>query len=165
MGGGNGFPVYKGDILREFVHISLTYHPMSSKLRLYYELSRLHLFPLGTDTMFWPFGTFVMCSIYMYADRSQGWGVLLSAYSSDMPSPHLSWQLLMFGFTSMAIHSGACVVNDMLDRDFDRKVGKYNSPAGNLPYIYSLQNAPKIVHLLLEKLAWLRPLFSLFSGL
>jgi 4-hydroxybenzoate polyprenyltransferase len=35
--------------------------------------------------------------------------------------------MLMFGFTSVAIHSGACVVNDMLDRDFDSEVGKYHS--------------------------------------
>jgi hypothetical protein len=26
----------------------------------------------------------------------------------------------------MLIHSGACVINDMLDRDFDHEVGKYS---------------------------------------
>lgn len=35
---------------------------MPSKLRLYYELCRLHWFPLGTDTVFWPFGMSVVFS-------------------------------------------------------------------------------------------------------
>jgi len=68
-----------------------------------------------------------MLSWDIFVDRLEGWGLLMSAYSTNMSSESLAMQMLMFGFTSMAIHSGACVINDMLDRDLDRAVGKHYS--------------------------------------
>jgi 4-hydroxybenzoate polyprenyltransferase len=48
----------------------------------------------------------------------------MAAYSTQLPMKNLTIQALMFAIGSILLHSAACVLNDICDRDFDRKVGK-----------------------------------------
>ncbi|KAJ7266402.1 UbiA prenyltransferase family-domain-containing protein [Mycena haematopus] len=72
----------------------------------YYELARLHKFPLGSILVFWP----------------SAWGLTMAAYSIRLPLHHLMVQTAMFALGSTLLHSAACVLNDICDRDIDRKV-------------------------------------------
>ncbi|KAG2346018.1 hypothetical protein BDR05DRAFT_946535 [Suillus weaverae] len=71
---------------------------MPSMARALFELTRLHWFPVGCDFMFWPFA----------------WGFLSAAYHVALPMSHVVKNILFY-------YTG-CVINDILDRDFDRKV-------------------------------------------
>ncbi|KAJ7726984.1 UbiA prenyltransferase family-domain-containing protein [Mycena olivaceomarginata] len=46
----------------------------------------------------------------------------MAAYSIQLPLNHLIIQTLMFAIGSTLLHSAACVLNDICDRDFDRLV-------------------------------------------
>ncbi|KAF7366875.1 4-hydroxybenzoate polyprenyl transferase [Mycena sanguinolenta] len=72
----------------------------------YYELARLHKFPLGNILVFWP------CA----------WGLTMAAYSNRLSLHNLMIQTVMFALGSTLLHSAACVLNDICDRDIDRKV-------------------------------------------
>ncbi|KAJ7250755.1 UbiA prenyltransferase family-domain-containing protein [Mycena rebaudengoi] len=72
----------------------------------YYELTRLHKWPLGSILVFWP----------------SAWGVAMAAYSVELPWQNLLIQTLMFAIGSTLLHSAACILNDICDRDFDRQV-------------------------------------------
>ncbi|KAJ7820494.1 UbiA prenyltransferase family-domain-containing protein [Mycena leptocephala] len=73
----------------------------------YYELTRLHKFPLEAS---W------------YSGPPVPWGLLMAAYSVGLPPRNLIVQTAMFALGSTLLHSAACVLNDICDRDFDRKV-------------------------------------------
>ncbi|KIP05906.1 hypothetical protein PHLGIDRAFT_24822 [Phlebiopsis gigantea 11061_1 CR5-6] len=91
--------------------------PKKSRLRGYYELTRLHKPVLGNSLMFWP------CA----------WGLTMAAYAVGTPLRDLGIQLLLFGIGSTLLHSAACVLNDICDIDFDRLVERTRSrplPAG-----------------------------------
>ncbi|KAJ7734760.1 UbiA prenyltransferase family [Mycena maculata] len=72
----------------------------------YYELTRLHKFPLGSILVFWP----------------SAWGIAMAAFSGDLPIDQLLVQTFMFAIGSTLLHSAACILNDICDRDFDRRV-------------------------------------------
>ncbi|KAJ7776146.1 UbiA prenyltransferase family-domain-containing protein [Mycena metata] len=72
----------------------------------YYELTRLHKFPLGSILVFWP----------------SAWGLTMAAYSVRLPVHSLIIQTIMFAIGSTLLHTAACILNDICDRDFDRKV-------------------------------------------
>ncbi|KAJ7643121.1 UbiA prenyltransferase family-domain-containing protein, partial [Mycena polygramma] len=72
----------------------------------YFELTRLHKFPLGNILVFWP----------------SAWGLAMAAYSVQLPLQSLVLQTVMFAIGSTLLHSAACILNDICDRDFDRKV-------------------------------------------
>jgi len=74
--------------------------------RLYLELSRLHVWPGGTNLFFLP------CV----------WGYLLAARNDPPPADTLIRHfVLLLGFSTL-IGSATCVINDICDRDLDRLV-------------------------------------------
>lgn len=75
------------------------------KLNAYFRLCRFDK-PIGAMLLFWP----------------TAWGVLAGA--SGIPSPYLLGLFLMGSWTS---RSAGCIVNDYLDRDFDKKVQRTQS--------------------------------------
>ncbi|KAG1836791.1 UbiA prenyltransferase family [Suillus subalutaceus] len=77
---------------------------MPSKTRALFELTRLHWFPVGCDFMFWP-----------------GWAFLSAAYRLALPVNEVVENTLFFALLGILVHSAGCVLNDMLDRDLDRK--------------------------------------------
>ncbi|KAJ8595123.1 UbiA prenyltransferase [Rhizopogon salebrosus TDB-379] len=79
---------------------------MPSKARSLVELTRIHWFPVGSDFMFWPFA----------------WGFLAAAYHVALSMKEVVINILFYALLGTLIHSAGCVINDMLDRDFDRKV-------------------------------------------
>ncbi|KAG6915308.1 hypothetical protein DXG01_012231 [Tephrocybe rancida] len=76
-----------------------------STFQLYLELNRLHLFPVGSDMLFWP------C----------GWTLAMAAYRTSRPLNAFLVDLALYIFASTLIHSAACVINDICDRELDAK--------------------------------------------
>ncbi|EMD35418.1 hypothetical protein CERSUDRAFT_53335 [Gelatoporia subvermispora B] len=90
---------------------------MKSKWRGWLELTRLHKSIMGNTLMFWP------CV----------WGLTMAAYAVKYPLYQLLVQTIMFGIGSTLLHSAACVINDICDIEFDRKVERCKTrplPAG-----------------------------------
>ena len=73
-------------------------------LKIFIELTRLNK-PIGFMLLFWP------CS----------WG-LAYAYSLNNNIDLLIFYLLLFFLGSVFMRSAGCIVNDILDRKFDKKV-------------------------------------------
>ncbi|VDB92388.1 unnamed protein product [Peniophora sp. CBMAI 1063] len=91
-----------------------------SKTWLYFQLTRLHMFPLGNIHVIWP-GL---------------WALTLAAYGTNMPVADFIYRAILCIAGGTLVHSTACVLNDICDIDFDRQ-GKRtkNRPlaAGLLP--------------------------------
>lgn len=80
--------------------------PQRSIARAYWELARMHKFPVGSILVFWP------CV----------WGYLLST-GDNLPEPvTLAKYIALFLLESTILHSAACTINDICDVDFDRQV-------------------------------------------
>ncbi len=75
-----------------------------SHLKIFIELTRLNK-PIGFMLLFWP------CS----------WG-LAFAYSYDKDLDLLINYLILFFLGSVLMRSAGCIVNDIVDKDFDKKV-------------------------------------------
>ena len=75
-----------------------------SQLKIFIELTRLNK-PIGIMLLFWP------CS----------WG-LAYAYSIEKNLNHFLYFLLLFFLGSILMRSAGCVVNDIVDKDIDKKV-------------------------------------------
>ena len=73
-------------------------------LKIFIELTRLNK-PTGFMLLFWP------CS----------WG-LAYAYSIDQNISLFLKYLLLFFLGSVLMRSAGCIVNDIVDKDFDKKV-------------------------------------------
>jgi hypothetical protein len=103
-------------------------YTMPSKARLLIELTRIHWFPVGSDFTFWPFGKVVFNVAYLWINCGSScllaWGFLSAAYHVALPMNEVLKNTLFYAFLGTLIHSAGCVINDMLDRDLDRKVGK-----------------------------------------
>ncbi|KAF8183683.1 UbiA prenyltransferase family [Pholiota molesta] len=77
-----------------------------SRFALYYELNRLHKFPAGELLIFWP------CA----------WALTMTGYRSKQPLHDYGWTIAVIALLSTLIHSAACVINDICDRELDRQV-------------------------------------------
>ena len=75
-----------------------------SHIKIFIELTRLNK-PIGFMLLFWP------CS----------WG-LAYAYSIDQNLSLFLQYLLLFFLGSVLMRSAGCIVNDIVDKDFDKKV-------------------------------------------
>jgi 4-hydroxybenzoate polyprenyltransferase len=75
-----------------------------SQLKTFIELTRLNK-PIGFMLLFWP------CS----------WG-LAYAYSEGKNLDQFLYFLLLFFFGSVLMRSAGCIVNDIVDKDIDKKV-------------------------------------------
>ena len=74
------------------------------QLKIFIDLTRLNK-PIGFMLLFWP------CS----------WG-LAFAYSSNKESDLFIYYLILFFFGSVLMRSAGCIFNDIVDKDFDKKV-------------------------------------------
>ena len=77
-----------------------------SHLKIFIELTRLNK-PIGFMLLFWP------CS----------WG-LAYAYSFDGNINLFSQYLILFFLGSVLMRSAGCIVNDIVDKDYDKKVNR-----------------------------------------
>ena len=75
-----------------------------SHLKIFIELTRLNK-PIGFMLLFWP------CS----------WGLALG-YSFNQDFGQFLYYLILFFFGSVLMRSAGCIVNDIVDKDFDKKV-------------------------------------------
>ena len=73
-------------------------------LKIFIELTRLNK-PIGFMLLFWP------CS----------WG-LAYAYNFDQNTNFFLYYLILFFFGSVLMRSAGCIFNDIVDKDFDKKV-------------------------------------------
>ena len=74
------------------------------KFQIFFQLTRLNK-PIGILLLFWP------CA----------WGLTL-AYSFNSQTSLYFYYLLLFFFGSVLMRSAGCIVNDMVDKDFDKRV-------------------------------------------
>ena len=77
---------------------------MKPQIKLFIELTRLNK-PIGIMLLFWP------CS----------WG-LAYAYSYTKNLNQFLFYLLLFFLGSVLMRSAGCIINDVVDKDFDKKV-------------------------------------------
>src|SRR6056300_873919 len=77
---------------------------MKSQIKLFIELTRLNK-PIGIMLLFWP------CS----------WG-LAYAYNYTNNSNQFLFYLFLFFLGSVLMRSAGCIINDIVDKDFDKKV-------------------------------------------
>ena len=75
-----------------------------SQFKIFIELTRLNK-PIGFMLLFWP------CS----------WG-LVYAYSYNQNTSLLVYYLILFFLGSVLMRSAGCIFNDIVDKDFDKKV-------------------------------------------
>jgi 4-hydroxybenzoate polyprenyltransferase len=73
-------------------------------LKIFIELTRLNK-PIGFMLLFWP------CS----------WG-LAYAYKANQDFDQFGFYLILFFFGSILMRSAGCIFNDIVDKDFDKKV-------------------------------------------
>ena len=79
---------------------------MKSQIKLFIELTRLNK-PIGIMLLFWP------CS----------WG-LAYAYSYTKNLNQFLFYLLLFFLGSVLMRSAGCIINDIVDKDYDKKVNR-----------------------------------------
>ena len=77
-----------------------------NQIKLFIELTRLKK-PIGYMLLFWP------CA----------WGLTL-AYDFSTNLNNYFFYLLLFFFGSVLMRSAGCIVNDILDKEFDKKVSR-----------------------------------------
>jgi len=82
--------------------------PFLLQCRRYFELTRLHKFPLGSIVICWP-GVL---------------GLAMSAHTFEKSYTELSVQTLIFCLGGTLFHSAFCVYNDICDRDVDGRVAR-----------------------------------------
>jgi 4-hydroxybenzoate polyprenyltransferase len=75
-----------------------------NQIKLFIELTRLKR-PIGFMLLFWP------CA----------WGLTL-AYDFSTNLNNYSYYLILFFFGAVLMRSAGCIVNDILDKEFDKKV-------------------------------------------
>ncbi len=80
-----------------------------SHLKIFIELTRLNK-PIGFMLLFWP------CA----------WG-LAYAYQVDQNVNLIVYHLILFFFGSVLMRSAGCIFNDIVDKDFDKKVKRTKS--------------------------------------
>ncbi|GJN88726.1 hypothetical protein Rhopal_001692-T1 [Rhodotorula paludigena] len=73
----------------------------------YLSLARMDK-PIGTWLLYWP------CA----------WGITMAAYSSSLPVSSWAWNLALFGTGAVVMRGAGCTINDLWDRDIDKKVDR-----------------------------------------
>ncbi|OCH93182.1 UbiA prenyltransferase [Obba rivulosa] len=82
-----------------------------SAFKHYIELTRLHKFPLGNILIFWP----------------SAWGIAMAATAASISPRVLAIETVAFLLGSTLLHSAACVLNDICDKDIDGQVERTKS--------------------------------------
>ena len=96
-----------------------------SQLKIFINLTRLNK-PIGIMLLFWP------C----------GWG-LAYAYSIEQNLNQFLYFLLLFFLGSVLMRSAGCIVNDIVDKDIDKKVQRTK----NRPLACNLISVKLALHL------------------
>ena len=52
----------------------------------------------------------------------------MAAYSSALPVTSWAWNLALFGTGAIVMRGAGCTINDLWDRDIDKKVGEFGCP-------------------------------------
>ncbi|CDR42827.1 hypothetical protein NBRC10512_006653 [Rhodotorula toruloides] len=73
----------------------------------YLSLARMDK-PIGTWLLYWP------CA----------WGITMAAYSSALPVSSWAWNLALFGTGAIVMRGAGCTINDLWDRNIDKKVDR-----------------------------------------
>ncbi|KAG0657287.1 Para-hydroxybenzoate--polyprenyltransferase, mitochondrial precursor (PHB:polyprenyltransferase) [Rhodotorula mucilaginosa] len=73
----------------------------------YLSLARMDK-PIGTWLLYWP------CA----------WGITMAAYSTALPVTSWAWNLALFGTGAIVMRGAGCTINDLWDRDIDKKVDR-----------------------------------------
>ncbi|KAJ3555090.1 hypothetical protein NM688_g2769 [Phlebia brevispora] len=89
---------------------SLSEHRTYDIVMAYIELTRIHLWPVGSNFVFWPFA----------------YGLIMVSINTSQPSslPRLCFETVIYAIVATIMHSKACVLNDICDVQFDGKVGR-----------------------------------------
>ena len=82
-------------------------------LKIFIDLTRLNK-PIGFMLLFWP------CS----------WGMAY-AYANNQSSNLFIYYLLLFFLGSILMRSAGCIFNDIVDKNYDKKVNKYGVKCGS----------------------------------
>ncbi|VDP37617.1 unnamed protein product [Soboliphyme baturini] len=127
------FPKRKDSALSSIVSSqhssSKKYRKFAEKLKLYLRLMRVDK-PTGALLLFWP------CT----------WSIALAAAPGVLPDVRL---LALFAVGSFCMRSAACIVNDIIDKDYDRKVLRTSSRPLASGQISTMQ-ATKVLAVLLS---------------
>ncbi|GAA5986740.1 hypothetical protein JCM11641_007758 [Rhodosporidiobolus odoratus] len=81
--------------------------PKSMRWTPYLSLARMDK-PIGTWLLYWP------CA----------WGITMAAYSAALPVSTAAWNLALFGTGAIVMRGAGCTINDLWDRDIDKKVDR-----------------------------------------
>jgi hypothetical protein len=82
----------------------------------------------GLTSCFGPSVRQEWCCIFVDCNSPYlAWGFLAAAYHVGLSVKEVVINILFYALLGTLIHSAGCVINDMLDRDFDRKVGGFQS--------------------------------------
>ncbi|GAA5919782.1 hypothetical protein JCM1841_005855 [Sporobolomyces salmonicolor] len=73
----------------------------------YLSLARMDK-PIGTWLLYWP------CA----------WGITMAAYHSALPVSGWAWNLALFGTGALVMRGAGCTINDLWDRNIDKKVDR-----------------------------------------
>jgi len=90
---------------------SMSKNYLERDLLPFLQLSRLEKFPLGSLLVFWP----------------AAWSLTMAAYQSLMDPRLCALYFLGYLLGSIILHSAACTINDICDKDFDAKVERCKS--------------------------------------
>ncbi|KAA1478074.1 UbiA prenyltransferase [Dentipellis sp. KUC8613] len=111
--------------------------------RAYWELARLHWWPVGTILIFWP----------------SVWTLMLGASDWHLTRYELALWTACLALGSTLIHGAACVLNDICDVDFDRQVERTK----NRPLVtgqISMSSAIALLVFLTGSYMWMLALIS-----
>ncbi|KAJ3559933.1 hypothetical protein NM688_g44 [Phlebia brevispora] len=93
---------------KHFTAGSFAKHRLYTTIVAYVELTRMHLWPLGSDLVFWP------CA----------YGLLMASVNAHELHPFhdLCIETVMFAIGATLLHSKSCILSDICDQKFDGKV-------------------------------------------
>lgn len=99
----------------------------------YLSLARMDK-PIGTWLLYWPCGAsrWIRAKVSPSPELMEillhggtAWGITMAAYASAMPMTGWAWNLALFGTGAVVMRGAGCTINDLWDRDIDKKVGAW----------------------------------------
>ena len=94
----------------------------------YIQLTRMHMWPLGSDAFWFAMSTSSNGYRMLYTNTKLWftvWGLLMTAYRTGLPLRTVSMDALVLAVAATFCHNASCIWNDICDRDIDGRVGMY----------------------------------------
>lgn len=96
----------------------------------YIQLTRVHLWPLGSDTFWFAMSESSTANTIITAHivterRTVVWALLMTACRSGLSPQTVGVDALVLAVASTFGHNASCIWNDICDRDIDGRVGTY----------------------------------------